>query len=307
MDETASSVIASPRRPASDPEVAVVVLNWNGWRDTVACLESLARLDFVDHRAIVVDNGSDDGSAERIRESHSGITVLETGANLGFAGGCNVGIRHALDRGAGFVWLLNNDTFVATEALTAMMDAMRRCDDVGIVGSVVRSVGGANAIEAWGGGTVNRFLGTTRRNTSSRRHRLDYVTGTSMLIRRQVFEHMGLMDENFFFYLEDVDFCRRAAASGWKLAVADRATVLHKGGATVNEGTGARSERADRLHVRSSGVFLGKHAGRWALPLAAVRLCGIVVRRLMRRQLRRLPALGREFLHGAADGIRGRA
>jgi GT2 family glycosyltransferase len=296
-------------RPA-DPEVAIIVLNWNGWRDTIACLESLVQLDQSGHRVIVVDNGSDDGSAERIRESSPGITtgaiVLETGTNLGFAGGCNVGIRHALAHGASFVWLLNNDTIAGPDSLGAMVDEMRRRDEVGIVGSIVRPLHRPDAVEAWGGGRINRFLGTTRRNVSPRQ-RLDYVAGTSVLIRREVFDDAGLLDEDFFFYLEDVDFCRRAAARGWKLAVADRAEVLHKGGATVNEGRAIRSEHADRLHVRSSGVFVGKHAGSWVVPSAAVRLGGIAARRLGRRQVRRLPELCREFMRGAATGRRARA
>ncbi len=299
---------SAPSSTASrkDGRVAVVVLNWNGWRDTLTCLESLAALDDVEHDVIVVDNGSLDDSVERIRGAHPGVTVLETGENLGFAGGCNVGIRHALERGASFVWLLNNDTVVAPDTLRAMVDGTRAREDVGIVGAVVRSLRRPEAIEAWGGGTANRFLGTTRRLTSSNERTLDYVAGTSMLIRREVFDDTGLLDENFFFYLEDVDFCRRAATAGWKLAVADRATVLHKGGATVNHGLTARSERADRFHLRSSGVFVGKHAGPWVVPSAAVRLGGIAARRLARRQIHRLPALCREFLRGAVIGRRAR-
>jgi GT2 family glycosyltransferase len=288
-------------------EVAIVVLNWNGWRDTIACLESLSRLHAHDRRVIVVDNGSDDDSVQRIRASSPGATIVETGRNLGFAGGCNVGIRHALENGASFVWLLNNDTVVAPDSLRAMLDVMRGRADVGIVGAVVRSFGRPDAIEAWGGGRVNRFLGTTRRLTSPNESTMDYVTGTSMLIRRAVFQDAGLLDEHFFFYLEDVDFCRRAAAAGWRCAVADRAIVLHKGGATVNDGLPARSERADRFHLRSSGVFVGKHAGPWVVPSAAVRLGGIAARRLARRQVHRLPALCREFLRGAVIGRRARA
>jgi GT2 family glycosyltransferase len=286
-------------------EAAIVVLNWNGWRDTIACLGSLSRLDDPDHAVIVVDNGSDDDSVERIRASDPAVTIVETARNLGFAGGCNVGIRHALERGASFVWLLNNDTIVAPDSLGAMRDVMRQRADVGIVGSVVRSLARPEAVEAWGGGRVNRFLGTTRRNLSSRA-RLDYVTGTSVLIRRAVFEDAGLLDEDFFFYLEDVDFSRRAAACGWELAVADAAGVWHRGGATVNSGSATRSERADRLHTRSSGVFVGKHAGRWVFPSAAARLGGIAARRVARRQVRRLPELCREFLRGAALGRRAR-
>src|SRR5579859_4839366 len=87
------------------PLVYVVVLNWRGWRDTIRCIQQLIRLDYPACELVVVDNGSSDGSEEHIREAFPDLPILQTGANLGYAGGNNVGIRYALDRGAHFVWL----------------------------------------------------------------------------------------------------------------------------------------------------------------------------------------------------------
>lgn len=281
----------------------MVVLNWNGGSLTERCLASLERLDHPNH-VIVVDNGSDDGSPDRIRAAWPGVVVLLTGTNRGFAGGCNVGIRHAMTSGARFVWLLNNDTVVAPDALTAMVEEMRRAPDVGIVGSVIRSARPPHPVEVWGGGTVNRYLGTTTRFTGPGRGTLDHVVGTSMLVRREVFETVGLLDEAFFFYLEETDLCLRASARGWSLSVAAEAMVLHEGGATVNSGRTERSERADRYHARSTGVFIAKHAGRWALPAATVRLVAIAVRRVLRGQVRRVPSLAGELARGVSLGDR---
>jgi GT2 family glycosyltransferase len=273
----------------------------------VACLRSLEQLDHRDDRVIVVDNGSDDGSSDRIREACPGVEILQTGTNLGFSGGNNAGIRRSLELGAGYIWLLNNDTVVSRGSLSAMVEEMHRGEQVGIVGSVIRKFSEPEVVEAWGGGSVNAHLAMSRRHTGPGQGRLGYLAGASMLVRREVFEEIGLLDEAFFFYLEDVDFCSRAKARGWKLAIATGAVVLHKGGATVNGGQTMRSERADRYHARSTGTFLGKWAGAWVLPSAALRLCGMVVRRMIRGQARRLPGLGAEFLRGLSIGLRVRA
>jgi len=292
----------SRRRDA--PQVDIVVLNWNGWHDTLACLRSLERLTYPRCRVIVVDNGSTDGSVDRIRGSFPDVAIIETGTNLGFAGGNNVAIRRSLAKGVPFVWLLNNDTVVSPDALRAMVEEMLRAEDVGIVGSVNRAMNDPVTVEAWGGGTVNRYLGTTRRLTRAGEGEPAYIAGTSMLVRREVFEDVGLLDEGFFLYLEDVDFCMRATARGWRLAVAGDAAVLHKGGATANGGGSRRSLLADRMHARSSGFFVAKHAGPWVLPAAAVRLTGMVVRRVLRGQVHQLPAAIRGFVQGLANGLR---
>src|SRR5664279_2479168 len=96
----------------------IILLNWNGWQDTIACVESCRKLSYPNFRILIVDNGSTDNSEAILRERLPDIELLQTGANLGFAGGNNVGIRHALAQGADYVWLLNNDTVVDAEALS---------------------------------------------------------------------------------------------------------------------------------------------------------------------------------------------
>jgi len=89
----------------SPPTVYIILLNWHGWRDTIACLDSLTQLNTPNAHTLVVDNGSTDDSVARIHEAHPEVPIIETGKNLGFSGGCNVGIRRALDEGADYVWL----------------------------------------------------------------------------------------------------------------------------------------------------------------------------------------------------------
>jgi GT2 family glycosyltransferase len=119
------------------PKVGVVVLNWNGKEDTLACLESLASVTYPAFEIYVVDNGYSDGSVPVVRSRFPNSTVIENGRNLGFAGGNNVGIRYALERGADYVLILNNDTLVAPDLLDRMMGAALRESDVGVVGAKI--------------------------------------------------------------------------------------------------------------------------------------------------------------------------
>ena len=118
------------------PSVWIVVLNWNGLTDTLACLASLRRLQYTAHRVVVVDNGSTDGSTDAIRRdsANDGIEMIEAKGNLGYAGGNNLGIRHALDRGADFILVLNNDTTVDPMLLDELLAAADRYPDAGCLG-----------------------------------------------------------------------------------------------------------------------------------------------------------------------------
>jgi GT2 family glycosyltransferase len=118
------------------PRVTCILLNWNGWGDTLDCLAALKESSYPHLDVMVVDNGSTDESVARIRAANPGLTLLETGLNLGFAAGNNVGVRHALKNGADYVWLLNNDTRPAPHALSALIDKVQTDRRIGAVGSV---------------------------------------------------------------------------------------------------------------------------------------------------------------------------
>jgi GT2 family glycosyltransferase len=289
------------------PQVFVVVLNSNGWADTRECLDSLRRLDYENRRVVVVDNGSADHSELHIRRSFPEVTVLQAGENLGFSGGNNLGIRHALEQGAAFVWLLNNDTTTDPSALAALVKEAETDARIGIVGSVLYFADQPGRVQAWGGGTFNTLLGKTSCSMKpTAASELDFITGASMLMRRGFLEDAGLLDEIFFFYMEDTDLCFRAKQRSWRIAVAEESVVYHKVGATINAGLRARSLDADRAHVRSNGIFLGKHSGA-ALPVAVpLNLAGMVLMRMKRRQFRRLPSLVSEFMRGLRLGLRAR-
>jgi hypothetical protein len=280
--------------PATLPSVCCVVLNWNGWRDTIACLESLHRSTYPHLEILVVDNGSTDDSVRMIQQRDPSVEILEIHANLGFAGGNNRGIRLALDRGVRYVWLLNNDTIVEEETLTAMIAVAENDPRLGEIGSILYYADQPDKVQTWGGGAINLWAGTSRHyHEPVTSEKLDYLTGASVLIPSHVFRKVGLLDEGYFMYWEDTDFSYRIRASGWKLGVAASARLLHKESAS----SGRKSPTMER-YVSVSGVrFLSKYAPLPWIPIFFL-VFGRATRRLLafewRRGLAILAALRRQ-------------
>ena len=237
--------------------VSIIVLNWNGWRDTVKCLTSLESLNYRNFRVVVVDNDSTDDSVPQIRQAFPDLAIIEAKKNLGFAGGCNLGIRQALRDGAEFVWLLNNDTKVDPGALGAMVEMADTDPKIGAVGSAIYSAEEPEHLVAWGGGHVNFWLGHSRHFLNSvPNNRIDFLTGASLLLRCAALKSLGLLDEGFFMYWEDGDYCFRLRRAGWTLAVAGNSLVWHKEQGSV----GKKSALLDRHFNQSARRFFARHA-----------------------------------------------
>ena len=241
----------------STPRIQIVVLNWNNYSDTASCLSSLRQLHYENHEVVVVDNGSTDDSASQVRNAFPQVRVIETTNNLGFAGGCNVGIRDALGRDAQFVWLLNNDTLVDPEALQTLIDKATSDNRMGAVGSAIYAMGDPTRLSAWGGGRINFWLGRSRHFLHPvPDESVDFITGASMLIALDAIKQVGLLSERFFMYWEDADFCYRLRAANWKIGVAGQSRIWHKGSASV----GKASVCLDSYFNASATRFFHKHA-----------------------------------------------
>lgn len=268
--------------------VAIVVLNWNGWKDTVACVKSLQSLEACDSEILVVDNGSTDASEARIREAFPSLVLLQTGANLGFGGGCNVGIRHALQHGAEYVWLINSDATADPGALSAMVRLADQNPRVGAVGSVLFEANDVTRVQLWGGGRVNLWSG---RSTHCRSPgRIDFVSGASVLLRRAALEQVGLFDEaSFFMYWEDTDLAFRMRKAGWQLAVAQDSRIWHKESASLGFG----NPLLDQYATQSSVRFLRRHA-----PIASVSVLLTLIRMVVKRILIGRPDRLRAVIRG---------
>lgn len=270
-----------------NPKVAIVLLNWNGWRDTACCLSTLQQLHYDNFRVIVVDNGSTDDSVLHLREQFSWITLLETGKNLGFAGGCNVGIRYALADAAGFVWLLNTDTKVDSKTLDALIVTARRDERIAAVGSAMYSMAEPDRLQAWGGGCVDFLLGRSKHFLKPvPDDAIDYITGASLLLRSAALESVGLLDDAFFFFWEDADLGFRLRKANWKLAVAGGAKVWHRQSASLR----GKDALLDTYFNQGANLFFRKHAPVPHIPLY-VGVTLRVIKRLISRDWERARAV----------------
>ena len=270
--------------------VDVVILNWNGWLDTIACLESLRRQDYPHFNLLVVDNDSTDGSVERIKLAMPSLEILQTGANLGFGGGCNAGIKHALARGADYIWLINSDATVDPGALSALVRVAEQNPALGAVGSVLYEADQHDRIQLWGGGTVNLWLGRSQHRISP--GPLDFISGASVLLRRTVLEKVGLFDQTtFFMYWEDTDLGFRLRQAGWQLAVAEDSRVWHKQSASL----GKRSPALDEYFTQSAVRFFRRHAPIPFVPISLL-LGMMLVKRIVMGEMSRARAVLKGFL-----------
>jgi GT2 family glycosyltransferase len=259
------------------PLVGCVLVNWNGWRDTVACLDALRDSDYLELLIVVVDNGSTDDSVERIRAAHPGIHLLQTGRNLGFSGGNNEGIRAVMRHNAKYVWLLNNDTQPAPQALRELVETAESDSRLGAVGSVLHYMSEPQRIQVWGGGWINLWTGYVSHATARpRSERLDFLTAASMLVSRKALEDVGLMDDRFFLYWEDAELCFRLRRKGWRLAVAPSSTLLHR----VNASAGKDTASTERYFTYSAIRFLSQYA-----HIPALASSWFLGRRLLHRAL----------------------
>jgi GT2 family glycosyltransferase len=215
-------------------------VNWNGRADTLECLESLSGLDYPNCRIVVSDNASSDQSVEAVRREYPSATILANTENLGFAGGNNVGIRYALQQGADYVWLLNNDTIVERNALSTLVQVAESDPAIGILWGKIyyysdRDVlSFAGATIAWDKGRSPHIgRGESDRGQYDTVHDVDRVSGCSMLVRKDVCERVGLLDDDFFLYAEDVDWCVRARTAGYRCVYVPASMVFHKEAASV--------------------------------------------------------------------------
>lgn len=221
--------------PDAAPLVYVIILNWNGTHDTLECLDSLTKLEYDNYRILVVDNGSTESCLDQVKEKHPMLELIQNTDNLGFAGGCNIGIQHALRNNASYVWLLNNDTVVEPVALHTLVDVTEEDPMCGIVGSKILYYDNRMTLNHVGG-SINPWLGICEhvgfnefdKGQHNKSFKVDYVTGCSLLARREMVDQIGLMDDRYFLYYEETDWCVRAQRAGWKVKVSPGSIVYHK-------------------------------------------------------------------------------
>ncbi|MCI0730740.1 MAG: glycosyltransferase family 2 protein, partial [Chloroflexi bacterium] len=283
------------------PLVYVITLNYNHREQTLAFVESYRQLAYANYRLLVVDNGSTDGSAKALAARFPDVEQLANGRNLGFAAGMNAGLRHALDQGADFVFLANNDTYAGPELLDHLVEAAR-CLEAGLLAPHIFYAGEPQ--RTWSlGGWRNRLtleIRPCRQAPPDRPLDVDFVTACGLLMARPCLEEVGLFDERFFMYYEDLDYCLRARRAGYRIVVVPEVKMWHWVAVTI----GGRDSPAERYHMALSSVrFFRKHASgsRW-LVVAPYRAASALKTTLRLLAGGRRPAAG-AYWQGLRDGL----
>lgn len=271
-----------------------VVLNWNGREDTLKCLASLQAVECLQGRVIAVDNGSIDGSVEAIRAAFPDVTLIEAGANLGYAGGNNLGIRRALEQGSDWVVLVNNDATVGPDLIDGFARTAAARPDAGILAGKVYFQDRPTTI--WfAGQRFNLLLGYSGKARGYEQADgpefqevvdVDRAVGALMAISRPALERVGLFDEDLFAYVEDAELSLRVSRAGFAVVLAPDAHAWH----SVSASTGGESHSTHTLYYGTRNMLAVVERGR-PLPTPL-------------KQLRRLSVVGSFALYAATRANR---
>ena len=285
-------------------KVFVIVLNFNGKKDTLECLGSLSELRITNYELhiVIVDNGSTDGSVREIKSQKSkvkNLILIENKENLGFAEGNNVGIRFALKNSADFVLVLNNDTFVDENLVIELLKAADSHPQAGIFGPKIYFAPGfefhKNRYKSsdfgkviwYAGGKIDwenilfshRGVDEVDNGQYDLVEKTDFISGCAMFVKREIFEKIGLFDKKYFTYLEDVDFCQRAEKAGFRLWFVPKALLWHKVAQTAG---GIGSQLQDYYITRNRLLFgfrFGTPRAKLALLKESVKLLSLSSKR----------------------------
>ncbi len=258
-------------------KVAIILVNWNGLQFSIDCLHSLRELDYPNFGVFVVDNASDNQEGEVLKAEFPEITLIQSSTNLGFAGGNNLGIRKVLELRYSHLMLLNNDTVVVSNFLKSMISQFDKCPSLGVVQPVIYWMKDRNQI--WNAGGKWSFpLGRAisllelkpEKKIGSGIQKIDWATGCCMLIKREAILQIGLLNEQFFAYFEDVEWSLRFRKHGFEIALAPKAIIYHEGGASSKKKheEGTLSPRVFYYHVRNQFFLIRSRVNKLNQPFA---------------------------------------
>jgi GT2 family glycosyltransferase len=291
----------------SPPLVYVITLTWNQREDTLGCLESLNQMSYPHYQLLLVDNGSVDGTVEAVRDRFPDVEIIVNPRNLGFQGGFNVGLRHALAQGAKYAFIVNNDTFVEPNILDELV-AYVGPPHVGILAPKIYYADEPNRIWSVGGQRHPWTLEMTAKGDGQLDQgqwekvlERDYLVGCALLLKRSLLEDVGLFDTGYHpIYYEDVDLCLRARRAGYRLLLIPSAHMWHKVSAS---GGGADSPRERYLMARNSVRFFRKHVrGRQWLIIVPYRM-GSAIKTTIRLLCRGRYESALAYWRGLRDGL----
>lgn len=273
-------------------DLGIVLVNWNCKQVILHCLESIKMAGYIES-VIIVDNASDDGSIEEIKSQIAKVKIIESKTNLGFAEGNNRGIKYLLENGARYIFILNPDTEITKDTIPELIEVMEKDKRIGIVGPKIliptpreshpgfSTPGESEQIPPparspyghlsgvlpiiWSCGGIidkNRFSGGLIGNREidkgqyDKVKEVDFISGTAMMVRSEVFEKVGLLENPYFMYYEDVEFCQKAKKAGFKIIFVPSTTVLHKESSSIGKNSPAQEYYMARNHL----LFVERYA-----------------------------------------------
>ena len=247
-------------------KVYLVILNWNGYKDTIECIESIFNSTYKNYRIIIVDNNSSDNSVEKIRnwldkfknknsytildedcdiKSNDSIVIIKSKENRGFAGGNNIGINYILkQKDADFIWVLNNDVTISEECIENLVLYAKQNSRYGLIGSTIMEYYNPEIIQYAAGAKFRLITCTSKPFMAGKKLEdikfldesnieIDYIGGCSMFFRTEVLEDIGLLNDDYFLYFEEIDYSKRMEESEYKLGWCKDSLVYHKYGASI--------------------------------------------------------------------------
>jgi GT2 family glycosyltransferase len=250
------------------PPVLIVMLNWNSPEETITAVESVLKMDYPNYEIFLIDSGSADDSVAELRKiTTSSIQLLESPVNVGYTGGCNLGLQRGVEVGAKYVWLLNNDAVVGPETLSSIVALAESDPAIGLVTPVIASLDEVPHITFAGGvcSIKEALYDETNDLEQARRWAVEYpkdglVIGTAMLVSTRLIREIGVLEPSFFAYYEDIDYCARSSGAGYRNVVDTASMVYHF---EKNRNTKPFEIRPHYWYymARNEGRFWRKHLG----------------------------------------------
>ena len=281
------------------PKINAVILTLNNYQDTYECLQSVLESDYPGLRIVVVDNGSNDQTPEKIRGDFPTIDVIENGRNLGVPAAFNVGVIHALQQRADYILILNNDTKIAPDMITRLLERAESDLSTAIVMPKVLFYGSEDRV--WSSGGYHRAfppkLVYWKGRDAHRTHLIQYAPSCGLLIHRRAFERVGLFDPGYFFYHEDTDFSERVRDHGMHIWYEPSGRMWHK----VSRTTGGLQSPLSAYTSASSLVRFFRRHSRFGLLSVFIHVSYEAVLQLV---LERNWSIMPDFWRGVRDGLR---
>ena len=247
-------------------KIAIIIVNWKQYELTINCLLSLEKLEYKNFKVIIVDNESNFEKINKIKSDFTKVEVIESKENLGFATANNIGIKYAIKNKFEYVMLLNNDTEVNKKFLAPLLNSFQNDNSLGAVQPLIMNYN--NRVKVWNaGGYLNNFFGFpyTNKKLNNKNRQIDWITGCCILLKTKVIKKVGLMDEDFFAYYEDVDWSLRIKKLGYKLGVVDSSVIFHHGTKSSNNSNfeGNLSPFVHYLNIRNHIYLIKKHGDKF--------------------------------------------